>query len=42
MALAEECAKDNILVTGINPGPIDTPRWHTLRESGTRHIASRI
>jgi 3-oxoacyl-[acyl-carrier protein] reductase len=32
-ALAEECAKDNILVTGVNPGPIDTPRWRTLREA---------
>jgi 3-oxoacyl-[acyl-carrier protein] reductase len=30
-ALAEECAKDNILVTGVNPGPIDTPRWGVLR-----------
>ena len=35
-ALAEECAKDNILVTGVNPGPIDTPRWHTLREAAVR------
>jgi 3-oxoacyl-[acyl-carrier protein] reductase len=32
-ALAEECARDNILVTGVNPGPIDTPRWRTLREA---------
>jgi 3-oxoacyl-[acyl-carrier protein] reductase len=32
-ALAEECAKDNVLVTGVNPGPIDTPRWRTLREA---------
>jgi 3-oxoacyl-[acyl-carrier protein] reductase len=30
-ALAEACARDNVLVTGVNPGPIDTPRWHTLR-----------
>lgn len=36
MALAEECAKDNVLVTGINPGPIDTPRWHTLRQSAAQ------
>jgi 3-oxoacyl-[acyl-carrier protein] reductase len=32
-ALAEACARDNVLVTGVNPGPIDTPRWHTLRAS---------
>ena len=38
-ALAEECAKDNILVTGVNPGPIDTPRWHTLREPRSRRAA---
>ncbi len=31
-ALAEACAKDNVLVTGVNPGPIDTPRWQALRE----------
>jgi 3-oxoacyl-[acyl-carrier protein] reductase len=31
-ALAEACAGDNVLVTGVNPGPIDTPRWQTLRE----------
>jgi NAD(P)-dependent dehydrogenase (short-subunit alcohol dehydrogenase family) len=30
-ALAEACARDNILVTGVNPGPIDTPRWGALR-----------
>jgi 3-oxoacyl-[acyl-carrier protein] reductase len=35
-ALAEECAKDNILVTGVNPGPIDTPRWHTLRDAAVK------
>jgi 3-oxoacyl-[acyl-carrier protein] reductase len=35
-ALAEECAKDNVLVTGVNPGPIDTPRWHSLREAAGR------
>src|SRR5258708_16282812 len=35
-ALAEECAKDNVLVTGVNPGPIDTPRWRSLRESAVR------
>lgn len=31
--LAEDCARDNVLVTGVNPGPIDTPRWRTLREA---------
>jgi NAD(P)-dependent dehydrogenase (short-subunit alcohol dehydrogenase family) len=31
-SLAEACAKDNVLVTGVNPGPIDTPRWHQLRD----------
>jgi NAD(P)-dependent dehydrogenase (short-subunit alcohol dehydrogenase family) len=34
--LAEDCAKDNVLVTGINPGPIDTPRWGALREAAAR------
>ena len=32
-ALAEGCAKDNVLVTGVNPGPTDTPRWQMLREA---------
>ena len=35
-ALAEECARDNVLVTGVNPGPIDTPRWRSLRETAVR------
>ena len=35
-ALAEDCAKDNVLVTGVNPGPIDTPRWRSLREAAVR------
>src|SRR6476661_6727771 len=35
-ALAEDCAKDNVLVTGVNPGPIDTPRWQGLRETAVR------
>ena len=35
-ALAEDCAKDNILVTGVNPGPIDTPRWRSLRDAAAR------
>ncbi len=29
-ALAEECAPDNVLVTGVNPGPVQTPRWDSL------------
>ena len=35
-ALAEDCARDNVLVTGVNPGPIDTPRWQSLREAAVR------
>ena len=35
-ALAEDCAKHNILVTGVNPGPIDTPRWGALREAAVQ------
>jgi 3-oxoacyl-[acyl-carrier protein] reductase len=34
--LAEDCARDNVLVTGVNPGPIDTPRWQSLREAAVR------
>ncbi|VCU71444.1 3-oxoacyl-[acyl-carrier-protein] reductase FabG [Pigmentiphaga humi] len=30
LALAEECAPDNVLVTGVNPGPVQTSRWNTL------------
>lgn len=30
LALAEECAPDNVLVTGVNPGPVQTTRWDTL------------
>lgn len=26
-ALAEELAPDNVLVNGVNPGPVQTPRW---------------
>jgi 3-oxoacyl-[acyl-carrier protein] reductase len=33
-ALAAECAPDNVLVTGINPGPIATPRWDQLLAGG--------
>lgn len=34
LALAEECAPDNILVTGVNPGPVQTERWDTLISQG--------
>lgn len=30
LALAEECATDNVLVTGVNPGPVQTARWDAL------------
>jgi 3-oxoacyl-[acyl-carrier protein] reductase len=42
MALAEECARDNVLVTGVNPGPIDTPRWGALRDAAieTRGVSA--
>ena len=35
-ALAMDCAPDNVLVNGINPGATDTPRWQTLIEQKTR------
>jgi 3-oxoacyl-[acyl-carrier protein] reductase len=35
-ALAEDCARDNVLVTGVNPGPIDTPRWAALRDAAAK------
>lgn len=34
LALAEECAPDNVLVTGVNPGPVKTDRWDTLVAQG--------
>lgn len=34
LALAEECAPDNVLVTGVNPGPVQTERWDTLVSQG--------
>jgi NAD(P)-dependent dehydrogenase (short-subunit alcohol dehydrogenase family) len=34
LALAEECAPDNVLVTGVNPGPVQTERWETLIAQG--------
>lgn len=37
-ALADELAPDNILVNGINPGPIQTERWDSLLEQGARTI----
>jgi NAD(P)-dependent dehydrogenase (short-subunit alcohol dehydrogenase family) len=40
LALAEECAPDNVLVTGVNPGPVQTPRWDTLVAQGAA-IANR-
>ncbi len=49
LALAEECAPDNVLVTGVNPGPVQTPRWDTLvaqgaaiaaTDTGTAHAAA--
>ncbi len=33
-ALAAECAPDNVLVTGVNPGPIATPRWDAVVAQG--------
>jgi 3-oxoacyl-[acyl-carrier protein] reductase len=33
-ALAQEVAADNILVTGVNPGPVQTERWDTLIAQG--------
>ena len=34
LALAAECAPDNVLVTGVNPGPVATPRWNTVVAQG--------
>lgn len=34
LALAEECARDNVLVTGVNPGPVQTSRWDALVSQG--------
>jgi 3-oxoacyl-[acyl-carrier protein] reductase len=34
LALAEECASENVLVTGVNPGPVQTPRWDALIAQG--------
>lgn len=35
-ALADELASDNILVNGVNPGPIQTERWDTLVTQGAQ------
>jgi 3-oxoacyl-[acyl-carrier protein] reductase len=40
LALAEECAPDDVLVTGVNPGPVQTERWDTLLAQGAA-IAGR-
>lgn len=34
LALAEDCARDNVLVTGVNPGPVQTSRWDALVSQG--------
>jgi 3-oxoacyl-[acyl-carrier protein] reductase len=48
-ALAQECAPDNVLVVGVNPGPIATPRWDALmaqsaessgRDAAAEHAAA--
>ena len=35
-ALAKDCAPDNVLVNGVNPGPTDTPRWKSLVEQNAK------
>ena len=35
-SLAKDCAPDNVLVNGVNPGPTDTPRWQSLVEQNAR------
>lgn len=35
-ALADELATDNILVNGINPGPVQTPRWDDHISQGAK------
>lgn len=41
-ALADELAPDNILVNGINPGPVQTPRWddHIAQGAKTNQAAA--
>lgn len=35
-SLAKDCAPDNVLVNGVNPGPTDTPRWKSLVEQNAK------
>ena len=35
-ALADELAPDNVLVNGINPGPVQTPRWDDHISQGAK------
>ncbi len=39
-ALADELAPDNILVNGINPGPVQTPRWDDHIAQGAKTTAA--
>lgn len=39
-ALADEVAADGILVNGVNPGPIQTPRWDAHIAQGARTQAA--
>ena len=35
-ALADELAPDNVLVNGVNPGPVQTPRWDDHISQGAK------
>lgn len=35
-SLAKDCAPDNVLVNGVNPGPTETPRWQSLVEQNAK------
>jgi 3-oxoacyl-[acyl-carrier protein] reductase len=35
-ALADELAADSVLVNGINPGPVQTPRWDDHISQGAK------
>lgn len=35
-SLAKDCAPDNVLVNGVNPGPTNTPRWQSLVEQNAK------
>lgn len=37
-ALADEVAPDNVLVVGVNPGPIQTERWDTIVAQAGRSL----